>query len=365
MDKPKIMEQTLNLNMIGGLTTEFKALENSNLSEKYEFLPLVLEKVHRKINIADIRFYYKRIKEYRPDIVQIRGAGVDGINAEIAAKLVPGTKILLCVHGMLSEADYISKIKYSLYRYIIEPLAFILADGISCVYEKGAERDQLKVFKKKLLPHVYNRMPDYSKINTVELRAKKRKELLYSDNDVVGIFCGRITYGKGITYLLETLKKMRDKWPERLRILFVGNGDYLETVETAIQNMGLTSKVCCVGEQKNVEEFLCAADFFLFPSLHENHSIALLEAIAMKLPIVATDVGGNGEIVHDGVEGILCKKRDTDAFRKGIENMLKDDYRRKYVNNIEKELYTQFSNKAVDEQLDKVLSLLLKDNERK
>lgn len=360
MKKPKVMEQVPDLNMIGGLTSEFNALKNSSLNQKFEFIPLVLPKVHRKINFKDISYYYKAIKKEKPDIVQIRGAGIDGLNAEIAAKLVPGTKILLCIHGMLSEADYIPKYKYFLYRYIIEPFAFILADGISCVYKGGEKREQLRYFRKKLLPYIYNRMPDYSNVDKDAYRKKIRSKLNISDDSIVGIFCGRITYGKGLTYLFEAFENMKDNWPEQLKFIFVGEGDYLEKLKESTSKLKLEEYIKFVGAQMNVEQYLCAADFYIFPSLHENHSIALLEAVAMKLPIICTKVGGNVEIVHEGVEGLLCNKNSSAELEKSIRTLVGNRcLYEKIRNNMKQKKYAEFSDCAVDRQLESVLMAML------
>ena len=360
MKKPKVMEQVPDLNMIGGLTSEFNALKNSSLNQKFEFIPLVLPKVHRKINFKDISYYYKAIKKEKPDIVQIRGAGIDGLNAEIAAKLVPGTKILLCIHGMLSEADYIPKYKYFLYRYIIEPFAFILADGISCVYKGGNERKQLRQFRKKLLPYIYNRMPEYKNMDKNIYRRKVRNELNISSDSIVGIFCGRITYGKGLTYLFDTFKNMRSTWPEKLKFIFVGDGDYLEILQNLSIDLGIEDKVKFTGAKKQVYKYLCAADFYIFPSLHENHSIALLEAIAMQLPVIATNVGGNPEIIRDGIEGLLCPKGNPEALEYCIRKLTTDEGLFKRIrSNILRTEYSQFTNEAVDKQLENVLNAML------
>lgn len=360
MKKPKVMEQLPGLNMIGGVTTEFNMLKESSLNKKFEFIPLVLPKVHKKINWKDISYYYKEIKKEKPDIIQIRGAGVDGLNAEIAAKLVPGTKILLCVHGMLSEADYISKYKYFLYRYIIEPCAFILADGISSVYKKGNERIQLRPFKKKLLPYIYNRMPNYDDLDKELYRKKIRKELKLSESSFVGIFCGRITYGKGLTYLFEAFKNMRKSWPENLKFIFIGEGDYLDNLKNISIQLNLQEKIKFIGAKNQIGKYLSAADFYIFPSLHENHSIALLEAISMKLPVIATNVGGNPEIIQDGIEGLLCPGGDTKALEQCIRKF--SDDKKLYTqikNNIQHREYPQFSNEAVDNQLETVLQRML------
>jgi glycosyltransferase involved in cell wall biosynthesis len=360
MTKVKIVQQGTDLSAIGGLSSEFKRLSESSLNDKYDMIPMVLPKVHRMVNLSDIRYYYSFLKKVKPDIVQIRGAQIDGLNAQIAARMVPGIKVLVCVHGMFSELVYLSPIKKMIHTYIVEPIIFRLCDGISCVYQKGNERKQLRKYRGKLLPYVYNRMPDRIE-TTPEQRMKTRHECNIPENAIVGVFCGRFGREKGLTYLLDALKNMKDRWPQNFHMLMIGDGEYLSEFKQAIKSQGMSSTVHCVGAREDVKPLLSASDFFIMPSLHENHSIALLEAMAAGLPCIATDVGGNSEIVRNGIEGILCKPFDSKELEENIIQMvLNHGVREEFSNNILKNKFEQFSPTAVDKQLDLVYQLLLR-----
>ena len=92
MKKIKVLHQVLDPSGVGGVSAEFRALKRSRLSEKYDFDAMILKNFHSGVNFHDIKFYYKRIKEIKPDIVHIRGAAVDGLNAVIAARLAGNVK---------------------------------------------------------------------------------------------------------------------------------------------------------------------------------------------------------------------------------------------------------------------------------
>ena len=357
--KPIIVQQATDLSAIGGTTSEFKALEASRLSQKYDIVPMVLQKVHRKVNFQDVRFYYRFLKKIRPDIVQVRGAAVDGLNAQIAARLIPGTKILICVHGMFSELVYMSPVKRAIHQYIIEPIIFHMCDGISCVYAKGDERKQLRKYKDKILPYVYNRMPVIGDI-TQEEKINIRNELGIPEDAVLGLYCGRFNKEKGLSYLLDALQMMQDSWPEQLHILLLGNGDYLPEFKSRCNEYGLASRVHCIGAKQNVHPYLRVSDFFIMPSLHENHSISLLEALAAGLPVISTDVGGNGEIIRDGIEGILVPAADSLKLEEAILKMGSNtEIRETYKKSIRGNRYPQFSNEDIDRRLDIVYQKLL------
>lgn len=359
LNKPIIVQQATDLSVVGGITSEFKALEQSSLKEKYDIIPMVLPKVHKKVNFQDIHFYYEFLSRVRPDIVHIRGAAIDGLNAQIAARMVKGTKILVCIHGMFSELVYMSWAKKIIHEYIVEPIIFSMCDGISCVYKNGNNRPQLKRFQNKILPYVYNRMPV---IDTISNEEWKRIRTKYGIplNATLGLYCGRFNREKGLGYLLESFRLMKNQWPSNLYILLLGDGDYLREFKQKCIIYKIDSKVICIGAIKNVHPFLRISDFFIMPSLHENHSIALLEAIAAELPTIATNVGGNPEIIRNGVEGILIPEANSEILKNAIlkiyNNTLERDY---YKSQIINNKYKQFSKNNVDAQLDKVYQIML------
>lgn len=351
--KIKVVQQILAPQSKGGVSSEFKALENSDLCKHYQFVPLVLDKGHRGINLHDILFYYRGIKQERPDIIQIRGAGVDGLNAEIAAKLVRNTKVLVCVHGMYSDFVYYSPVKKWIARHLIEPLCFRLADGISCVYQKCNDRDIFNKYRGKLVQFVYNRIPDYLPEQYASQREMIREQYGIKKEDVVGVFCGRVSKEKGLSFFLDALISLQNQIVDKMHFFIVGDGDYLKEFQESVRaNQILSNIVHCLGAKDDVQLILAASDFFLLPSLHENHSIALLEAMAMDLPAIVTDVGGNRETIKDGRFGILIPPFDTFALSQAILQMRNFEQRNAYRERIRAYSFYEFTKESVDAQLD-------------
>ena len=351
--KIKVVQQVLAPRSKGGVSSEFRALKKSKLSETYEFVPLILEEGHRGINLKDILFYYHGIKKEKPDIVHVRGASVDGLNAEIAAKLVGDVKILVCVHGMYSDFVYYSSVKKWIAKHIIEPLCFTLADGISCVYRNCEKRDNFKKYKKKIVQYVYNRIPVYKFHEYENTRSIVRKQYGLKANDVVGIFCGRVSKEKGLFYMSKALVSIQDKISENMHFFIVGEGDYLKELQDTIKLYPKLDKcVHFLGVQENVQPFLEASDYFIMPSLHENHSIALLEAMAMHLPAIATDVGGNKETVKDGEFGIIIPPYNDNALAEAILRMSDQKEREFFKQQIKDYSFIEFRDEFVDKQLD-------------
>ena len=115
----------------------------------------------------------------------------------------------------------------------------------------------------------------------------------------------------------------------RVNLHFVGAGPLLEACHSIIHEAGLDEYVLFLGESDRVPEALRRMDIFVLPSLAEGISNTLLEAMATGLPVIATRVGGNVELVEDGVSGRLVEPDDMDAMAAAIAGYARDESTRK------------------------------------
>jgi glycosyltransferase involved in cell wall biosynthesis len=99
---------------------------------------------------------------------------------------------------------------------------------------------------------------------------------------------------------------------------------YLAELQTLIRDLDLVKHFRFEGSVTNLRQHLAAADIFVLPSRSEGFSNAIIEAMASSLPVVATDVGGNGEAVKDGITGFLVPPEDPDALAAAILRLLSD-----------------------------------------
>jgi len=104
---------------------------------------------------------------------------------------------------------------------------------------------------------------------------------------------------------------------------------YLAELQTLIRDLDLVKHFRFEGSVTNLRQHLAAADIFVLPSRSEGFSNAIIEAMASSLPVVATDVGGNGEAVKDGITGFLVPPEDPDALAAAILRLLSDPFKAK------------------------------------
>jgi L-malate glycosyltransferase len=112
------------------------------------------------------------------------------------------------------------------------------------------------------------------------------------------------------------------------RLCLVGDGEERPAIEALSAELGVHNHVLFMGARDDVDRLLPGVDVFILSSLSEGVSVTLLEAMATSLPIVATDVGGNPEVVDHGQTGLLSPRGDADALAENLTALLGDPGRR-------------------------------------
>jgi N-acetyl-alpha-D-glucosaminyl L-malate synthase BshA len=108
------------------------------------------------------------------------------------------------------------------------------------------------------------------------------------------------------------------------RLLLIGDGPDRSTAEYLARKLGVRDRIHFLGKQDNVNELLPVADLMLMPSEMESFGLAALEAMACRVPAIATSVGGVSELIDDGVNGLLFDVGDTDAMASAAIDLLGD-----------------------------------------
>jgi sugar transferase (PEP-CTERM/EpsH1 system associated) len=108
------------------------------------------------------------------------------------------------------------------------------------------------------------------------------------------------------------------------QVVLVGEGPARAALQAEAQALGIAASVHLAGHRDDVQRLLPAFDVFVLPSLSEGMSNTLLEAMAAGVPAVASDVGGNREIVRDGLEGTLFPSEDEAALARALERLVED-----------------------------------------
>lgn len=216
---------------------------------------------------------------------------------------------------------------------------------------------------KWLFPHkekqcriLYNgiRIEDY--LYNRETRTKVRRELGIQDNEYVMIHVGRLARQKNHRFLMEIIKKYNDNYQANWKALFVGDGPLRNEIQQQVEVEGLTECISFLGNRTDVSELLCAADVFVFPSLHEGLGIVVIEAQSCGLPCIVseaipseadmqlglfhwTSLDCKPDLWAEKIEKIrLCKSNRENC----VDEILSSDYNIKTISRSMQDFYLTF-----------------------
>lgn len=142
---------------------------------------------------------------------------------------------------------------------------------------------------------------------------------LNKEHFVVG-FAGRCVWEKGFKELIDAaaLLKQNDSIYDEIRYLIIGKGQHFSEIKDCIGKKGLDSQFILTGYKESIDYFMSAFDVFVLPSYREGMSVSLLEAMALGIPSISTDIRGNRELIEDGKTGILIPVRNSMKLAEAI-----------------------------------------------
>lgn len=114
------------------------------------------------------------------------------------------------------------------------------------------------------------------------------------------------------------LLKIAPQWSTSVKLVLVGDGSTRTRIETEVSSSGIADKVWITGSRDDVPALMAGMDVFVLPSVSEGISNTILEAMACGLPVIATRVGGNPELVMNGVTGVLVPPEDPIAMAEAL-----------------------------------------------
>jgi glycosyltransferase involved in cell wall biosynthesis len=141
-----------------------------------------------------------------------------------------------------------------------------------------------------------------------------------STTPLVAVFA-RLNELKGIEYFLRAVAGLIERF-KNVRFLIVGDGASRQELEKYAEQLGLNKHVVFLGFRLDVPTLLSEISVSVLPTLSEGLSNSLLEAMAASVPVVATRVGGNAEVVQGGITGLLVPPRDAGALARAIGQFL-------------------------------------------
>lgn len=235
----------------------------------------------------------------------------------LAAKLSHNPAIIQTYHGLEENLRGLAALKMTGYSWLNMMAANLFVRGVIGVSENIAAR--LKWYMPLANVCCIRNGLDFERISSTLDGMQVRKGLgIPPDAFVVGSV-GRLTSIKGIEHLIKGFALLsRNGNAQSTRLIIVGDGPLRFSLECLAQEQGVATQTMFLGERRDVYDMMRAFNVFALPSLHEGVPMVLLEAMAIGVPIVASEVGGIPEVVTDGREARLIPSQDPVAIMEAL-----------------------------------------------
>jgi len=151
-----------------------------------------------------------------------------------------------------------------------------------------------------------------------------RKGFSIKESDIVLGFVGRVVPAKGLEYLIDALPFLKKEF-KNIKLLITGEGSTMERLKKKAKENNVHDSIIFTGKRRDIPDILSCTDIFVMPSVAEGLPNALLEAMAMGKPIVATEVGGIPEVIKNRHSGFLVPPRNPEALATAIKDLISNE----------------------------------------
>ena len=273
--------------------------------------------------------FYRLCRKEKPTIVHSHTpkAGIVGMMGAWLARVpirlhtVAGMPLMEATGAKRKLLDFVEKMTYA--------FATKVYPNSQGLYDFIVEGNYAKPKKLHVIANGSSNGIDTSffSLNTVseETKQQLRQELGIKDNDFLFVFVGRMVGDKGLNELIAAFPTIHEKNPNA-HLLLVGNFEreldpLLPQTEEVISNH---PNIHAVGFKSNVKDYFAISDALVFPSYREGFPNVVMQAGAMGLPSIVTDINGCNEIIEEGTNGIIIPPKDVVALKSAMLEMIEN-----------------------------------------
>jgi N-acetyl-alpha-D-glucosaminyl L-malate synthase BshA len=282
----------------------------------FEFPPYDLALASRMVEVAEY---------YELDLLHVHYAIPHSVSALLARQMMAakGRRLpfVTTLHGTDITLVGLDRCYLPITKYAIQE-----SDGVTSIsnYLKEKTIEDFAVTRPIEVVTNFVNCDVYTPINEPAKRAEARRRLAAPDEAILM----HLSNFRPVKRVVDTVKVFAQVVREiPAQLVLVGDGPDRSAAEWLAHDLGIHHKVHFMGKQERVNELLPLADIMLMPSELESFGLAALEAMACKVPSIATWVGGVPELIDDGVTGLLYPVGDVDGMAQGALSLLRDSER--------------------------------------
>lgn len=341
MNRPPLVAHVIHALRVGGLENGLVNLINRMPAERYRHAVICLtgyDRFAERIARDDVRVFaldkkegkdpvvywrlWRLLRQLRPEIVHTRNFGA--LEAQLPAFLAGVPARVHGEHGRDMTDLSGDNRRYRRIRRILRPLVhryIPLSRDLEAYLRQRVDVPAERITRIINGVDIERFRPD----TDGQARGRLLAETGWPEDSTLIGWVGRMEPVKNPLGLVEAFATLRREQPEaaaRARLVMIGGGSLYEAVRRAVVDAGLDDRVWLPGSRDDVPELLRGLDLFVLPSLAEGISNTILEALASGLPVVATQVGGNAELVVPDVCGALVPAGDRAALARAFLDYL-------------------------------------------
>jgi len=306
--KDELEEQGHEVRFFGGKRNN-KNFGNISLSSFFKgfFNPISWKKIRKKI------------KNFEPDIIF-----VGKLHTNLSPLFLFSTKnfpviIRIPALGAVTYPKQMSKRPYRIITYIKKYFIKTLENNYSDIVLAQSE------MMKKTLKNIFDNKNIIKMYNPVfwEVLSEQHES---SNQDFNVIYTGRLSYNKGLTYLIKSIKFVKEKH-SNIKLYIFGKGELEKEIEEMIYDLNIENKVFLKGfvNHSKLKSFYNKSDLTVLPSIiKENCPSTVIESMSQGTPVITTNIGGQSELVKDGYDGFLVDPKKPNQLAHKIKMLIEN-----------------------------------------
>lgn len=269
--------------------------------------------VNGRFDLAAISNIRKILSESSADIIHSHDFKSD-FYALLATR---GTRVkrVATAHGSTKDS-FLKKA----YLFFNERVVYFFFDSVVAVskdlseqlIKRGISNSKIKVIQNGL---------DFSLLENEIVNDTANPPIVIPEHHKIFAVIGRLFPDKGHRYFLDAFSAVKNKYP-RICGLIVGDGPSFVEIQADVERRGLRDSIIMCGVRSDMKAIYALTDFLVIPSLREGLPYVLLEAMASRVPVVATTVGDIPLLIRDGETGCLVPPGDENALTRGMLNFM-------------------------------------------
>lgn len=298
----------------------------NDLPDYFHFHPI---KMKRGVSLSGVKAILEMVeffKEQKFDLIQYSTPNAS-FYASLAGKIAKVPNRLYCQWGMayVGFNGIMRRIFKTIEKIICRLSTWIEPDSFSNLKFAHAER----LYPERIGSVIWNgsacgvNLQKYDITKKEKFRVSIRKKHGISEESFVFGFVGRITRDKGINELLASAKRITEQYRNAF-FLLVGREEVNESVDRELYNWSkINERVIYTGTTNAVEQYMSAMDCFVLPSYREGFGMTVIEAEAMGVPVIITDIPGPTDGIQKDKTGLVVPRKDIDALHEAMEKMMR------------------------------------------